>query len=267
MALATILSTHKHLIFAANPNYYDYIHEVELNVDGTCRMMDGGGQTVNLVLTGNYTDDGETITFSNLESEDGTIYKDVVRSVKYKVKTYQDYTKVFFNGYVKMAFTYGITFDDTPFPIQELTESRKGTLFYAVENVNPFPLQFYADCKYIPCDTQRERIIESIAHVRIGYQINTLSKMNLSPDEEEQLIQRNMYNINNTLEFYPGLYYVSENMYVQYTNSVFTFTCFTHIERSDDSLVTRQDEVRCYTKLTDLQQYLEDIHEVIFTLH
>lgn len=49
--------------FEANPQYYDYIHSVRLHEDGTCELLDGGGQCMNSHTRGTYTREGSVVHF------------------------------------------------------------------------------------------------------------------------------------------------------------------------------------------------------------
>ena len=41
-------------ILSANPHYYDYIHYMSFEEDGTIELSDGGGQFMNFEATGKY---------------------------------------------------------------------------------------------------------------------------------------------------------------------------------------------------------------------
>ncbi len=42
------------LVMSANPHYYDYIHWIRLEADGSVRMVDGGGQALRRELRGKF---------------------------------------------------------------------------------------------------------------------------------------------------------------------------------------------------------------------
>lgn len=61
---------------AANPHFYDYLHDIRLAEDGTCEFNDGGGQRINYVLKGTYKKDDEKKLFIFNMSLANHAYKD-----------------------------------------------------------------------------------------------------------------------------------------------------------------------------------------------
>ncbi len=56
---------------SANPHFYDYIHFLNFQEDGSVELIDGAGQLINTVARGNYrvgtvTQNSAEVTFYNL---------------------------------------------------------------------------------------------------------------------------------------------------------------------------------------------------------
>lgn len=42
-------------VLVANPHWYDYLHHIKIETDGSLEMVDGGGQVINAVVKGRLT--------------------------------------------------------------------------------------------------------------------------------------------------------------------------------------------------------------------
>lgn len=62
---------------SANPNFYDYLHYMALNEDGTFKMCDGGGQSINFAANGKWRIEythGDINNDDSGESDGGELY-------------------------------------------------------------------------------------------------------------------------------------------------------------------------------------------------
>ena len=124
----------------ANPDYYDYIHQLSFK-NGQVEMCDGGGQIINGKWLGNYTIDQELgiITCNYHQFEDyGKIIpiniKKTARIISIKTGNF-----LFRSYYSTENFNYEITLDDSLCP---LSTNRAHNLFNLQED-DTYPTVFY----------------------------------------------------------------------------------------------------------------------------
>src|SRR5579872_3370601 len=83
----------------AHPNYYDYMHRLILRSDGTCEFADGGGQHINGIWSGRWSEPEQGTLRLRYDSFDyGDLQSIDPIEVDLQLKVVREYTK-FFNGY------------------------------------------------------------------------------------------------------------------------------------------------------------------------
>lgn len=143
-----LLFINNKLQIEANPDYYDYCHEIELKNDKKCfKLCDGGGQHMNLILGGHYEINDNILKLFFEYSED--IYDDTKTVInKTNTITYQiiKEEKKHFDGYSMRISKYTIKFDKSPFAYDD---NKYDESYY--------PLTFYTQLETIECDVLLER--------------------------------------------------------------------------------------------------------------
>lgn len=156
----------KKITIVANPDYYDYVHCLNLTPDhvtnesdsivGTCKFSDGGGQMMNGIWTGTYTlkKNGElTLTWThrrecNFGNNTSTLLEvPIITTIKLIILKEPT---LFFNGYCFEMSRETWRFDRSPCPS---FANRKDNLFNQLENDNEgdevSPLTFYVDIEAV----------------------------------------------------------------------------------------------------------------------
>jgi len=136
------------LIIEANPQYYDYAHEIRLNSSNkTFSLLNGGGQKMDEMYYGRYelTEDTITLHFENQEDVHDSSVKpmNATNVIKYKL-IMED--KKHFDGYSMKVSKCTVVFDKSLFAINERKCVESG-----------YPLTFYTNLDYVDCNTLLER--------------------------------------------------------------------------------------------------------------
>ena len=152
----------KVVVLEANPEVYDYLHQITLNFEtNTFELIDGGGQMV----TGNIFGSFELVNSKlklNYEYDQNIYTKEKIPLNISKEITFEinNELKKHFNGYCMYNSSQTITLSESPFEIHTIKEHRPHTLFNML-NDNKYPLTFYNDLQYVECDVQHERLIRN----------------------------------------------------------------------------------------------------------
>lgn len=152
------------LHLSANPNFYDYIHSITLQSNGTCEFVDGAGQCVCLDITGTYklTYDSDQQTSGSIEF----IIKDKFqRHFKVNFKIHQDTfimrDEIVWNSTMKnwpfSIYTRRFVFDTDPF--EGLYQNRENNLYFMLEGDK----EVKEDMKYFyPSDSISKKSMEQL---------------------------------------------------------------------------------------------------------
>ena len=117
-------STIKNVRFCANPDSYNYFHDIEISADGKVRMTDGEGQSFGGIIVGNYTiesikEEEIKFIFSNLSVIDPhrSDYKildlEPLEVIAYKKETTLEFENT--NKITTTVYTTGYEFKPDPF--------------------------------------------------------------------------------------------------------------------------------------------------------
>ena len=131
----------------ANPHYYDYLHAIELNEDGSFKFLTGAGQCPGIDVIGKWflNDENNSLKFQEVTEVNPFDNDEVIESHKgFEVKfSYFEETTSFRNEVVwrvfkesdwpASIFTSKIIFDEDP--IKRLSRD-DGNLYYVLENKN-----------------------------------------------------------------------------------------------------------------------------------
>jgi len=134
------------IVIEAHPDYYDYLHRLILNDNGTCEFSDGGGQIINGVWKGTWTRNEKTLTLVYDTIEE--VYSDPVVDTNINPITITaeleitNETTLFFSGYSFSISNETWKFDKSPCPG---FDNQDTNLFNILEGVNKqrTPLIFY----------------------------------------------------------------------------------------------------------------------------
>ena len=121
--------------FQANPNYYDYIHCIELYPSNKCRFIDGAGQSICIDTKGTYK-----MTYDNKKNKSGNIEFDIEDQI-FKVN-FKVYTGLFI---LMKEIIWNSSIEDWPFilsgtkyifetdPFDTIYKNRENNLYFIEE--------------------------------------------------------------------------------------------------------------------------------------
>jgi len=137
----------------ANPHWYDYLHSLILNQNGSCSFADGGGQKMNGEWKGTWElleettieMDGFKLRLLYTKSSFYDEHEDCANVINISVHKKKEITK-FFCGYSSTISDETWVFDKSPCP---MFEGQKNNLFNVLEGVGESntPLVFYKNTK------------------------------------------------------------------------------------------------------------------------
>ena len=136
------------LVIEANPDYYDYCHQLVLKKNtSNFELSDGGGQRMDLVTGGRYEINDNTLKLFFEYVEDIYTYKKTpineTNIITFQI-TKED--KTHFDGYCMRMSNYTITFNKSPFACNNNEYNEKH-----------YSLIFYTQLENIECNTLLER--------------------------------------------------------------------------------------------------------------
>jgi hypothetical protein len=125
----------------ANPQFYDYLHRIDLFEDGTCRFLDGGGQCIQLNIEGTYkieyNDDNNGSMEFNFDTEYQRDIFDKHFKVNFKIESdnFIMVDEIVWNSttenYPFSIYTSRYVFDLDPF--EGLYQNRQDNLYFILE--------------------------------------------------------------------------------------------------------------------------------------
>lgn len=128
------------LHLSANPNFYDYIHSINLQPNGTCEFVDGAGQCLCLDITGTYklTYDSDQQTSGSIEFkfENEKCHRHFKVNFKLQQGTFIMRDEIVWNSTMKnwpfSIYTKKFVFDTDPF--EGLYQNRENNLYFMLES-------------------------------------------------------------------------------------------------------------------------------------
>ena len=135
------------LVIEANPDYYDYCHQIVLKKDtNKFELSDGGCQHMDLVTGGHYKINDNMLKLFFEYIEDIYTYKKTpineTNTITFHIEREN---KPHFNGYCMKMSNYTITFSKSPFAYNKEC------------NELHYPLVFYTQLEHVKCNTLLER--------------------------------------------------------------------------------------------------------------
>jgi hypothetical protein len=222
-------------------DYYDYLHDLRFNFkDGTFEMNDGGGQCINYVFKGTFTDKDNVLTLTykqshhpyanNFEGVDTTLPKEYVKKMAYGVR---DNTQTFFDGYCKYTAKYKIVFDRDPFyyGVENKDDYKPLTLFNMLEDhmAKKDTNIFYTHTGTMECDVKLERDRRNVRAFdfeklnKLSYFTTNNLTLDIPSDDKLKNFRvklNSMYKVDNNC-YGLCLVYYDDNTYVLYYDSVY----------------------------------------------
>lgn len=166
-----VLFDQNFIVLRANPQYYDYLHELRLKYDEyEFKLLDGGCQRMDNIYKGyfDYDDEYLTLYFENSEGLTPT-----TTTIEHKIKyTIIEEDTKHFNGYGMEVSKFTIKFDKSPFSFDSKVKYHE----------THFPLTFYSGISSIECNIK----LENLRHNRNNFLKDLTVELENSENSENE---------------------------------------------------------------------------------